>query len=198
MENNVNNIQEAQTYMDNAQTKKIQKKKAAIARIGGGPGGEFWVVTDPHGSFAYRLYLPPPPFSKLVTVKVSQELYIIRRQNVGYKGMQLELQIYGEEGNNHEIGKLVNWQQLVLVRAPVDMGPPQIRDLLLQQVRNMQYQQFTPREVTQAFAIPPEIRAAIGREAPALVAQLDNQAIDGNPIDRNRRQNVARPGRYRN
>ena len=196
LEKNVHYIQQAQAYMNNAQTVKVNQKNNLLEHLGG-QGGDFWVATDPHGDFAYRLYIPPHPFSKLVTVKVSQELYVIKRQNVGDKGMQLELQIYGVAANEQRIVKIVNWQQLVLVRAPVDPGPPQIRAQLQQKIKDIQWRGATPREVTQAFAIPPEIRAAIGRDAPALVAQLENQAIDRNPIPRNRRVGVRIPARFR-
>ena len=195
LENDVKYIQYAQVFMKRAQNRVIRKRSSALARIGN-PHATFWIATEPHGSFAYRLYIPPPSFSKLVTIKVSKEVYVIKNRNVGEKGMQVELQIYGENNNEERIGKIVNWQQLVLVRTPVDPGPPQVQVQLQQQIKDLAWVGPTPQQITQAFQIPPEIRQAVGQESPNLARQLDTQTIDRNPIHRNRRVGVRAPARY--
>ena len=198
LHNNVNTIRTAQVYMNDFQEEKIEKQNDILANIGNPENpNPFWVATDPHGQYAYRLYIPPPSFSKLVTVKVSQEVYVIQKQNIGEKGKQIELSIYGQPQNERRIGKIANWQQLVLVRAPVDPGPPQIQAQLQQRIQDLQWRGPTPREVTQAFAIHPDILNAIGQGAPDLQLQMEHQALDRNPIDRNRRDNIPRPQRYR-
>ena len=187
-------IHHAQVFMDHHQTRQIQKKTKALSRLGN-PENNFWIVTNPHGSYAYRLYLPPKSFSKLVTVKVTKELYVIKEQNVGEKGMQVELQLYGENNNDNANNKrkIVNWQQLVLVRAPVDSGPPQVQAQLMLEIKRSTLVLPTPHEVSQPFHISPEITAAIGQEAPHLELQLQNQRIDRNPIQRNRRVGARAP-----
>lgn len=177
--------------MKEDQTAQQVKRTTVLDRLTGNqPNNPFWLATNPLGKYAYRLYIKPQPFSKLVTIKVSQELYVIKKQNVGEKGNQVELMNYLQFGQLHPnhldgvVGKIANMQELVLVCAPVEYGPRQQQYAIENQIHALEWQEPVPREVNQAFAVPPEIRMALQRDAPELEEQPHDRII------RPRRQGV--------
>lgn len=164
------------TYMEQKQEKQLLRKQQVYTQYG--IEQENVLFYDRHGGFAYRIYQPPPAFSKLVTIRVSEEAYVITR--IHADKYHVDLIGYGNHQNTMEN---VNIKQLVLVKAPIEMGPQTIIANLHQQVNELRVR-HTPREVTQAFQITPEIAHAVGaHQLPAL----ENQRLDNNPIVRDPR-----------
>jgi hypothetical protein len=63
------------------------------------------------------------------------------------------------------------------ILAPINDGPESIRHNLQINIETLRVR-HTPREVSLAFEITPEIRHAVGHGAP----ELENQRLDNNPV----------------
>ena len=168
-------------YMKQAQTDKINKKMEVMQQTG--IDKETTVLsTDRHGPVAYRLYLPPNPFSKLVTIRVSLQAYVIESFHGGQNHPYVDLISYGTEQNRL---RNVHMKQLVLVKAPINDGPENIKRNLQLEIETLRVR-HTPRDVSLAFEISPEIRQAVGAGAP----DLEDQRLDNNPLVRQGRNRV--------
>ena len=160
-------------HMKEHQQKQLDRKFEVMQKTGVDKDDNIW-SKDRNGSIAYRLFLPPNPFTKLVTLRVSLEVYVIETFHGGQNHPYVDLISYG----NGEEKRLrnVHMKQLVLVKAPIEDGPPKIKNNLQIDIKALRVQ-HTPREVSLAFDISPDIRAAVGANAP----ELEDQRLDNNP-----------------
>lgn len=171
-------------FMKEAQNKKVEKKRSVLEQYGVNGEGESQLAKDRHGSTAYRLYLPPPPFSKAVTPRVGVDVYVISKIHGG--GEHNPTVDLIEYGHGEKRLQRIHLKQLVLVKAPIEEGPAIVKRQVLQRVEDMRVR-HTPREVSIAYDISPEIRRAVGA---IRIPELENQRMDQNPIQRNVRQRV--------
>ena len=167
-----NLIPQLNSYMQSKQQLKYEKKQQVFTKYG--IANQNMVFRDKHGMFAYRVFLPPPAFAKAVTIRVTKEAYVISQIR---DSMHVDLIEYG---NGNKTQQNVNVKQLVLVKAPIDMGPEKIVENLISQVEALRVR-HTPREVSLAFDMTPEIVQAVG--APHL-HDLEHQRLDHNPLVR--------------
>jgi hypothetical protein len=176
-------IPHLKAYMDQHQQQQITRKKEVMRDTGIDKSKQV-LATDRHGPVAYRLYLPPPPFVKLVTLRVSLDAYVIETYHGGQNHPYVDLISYG---NGTKRLRNIHMKQLVLVKAPINDGPEIIRHNLQLDIETLRVR-HTPRDVSLAFEITPEIRHAVGNGAP----ELENQALDNNPIVREAQRNGGR------
>ena len=175
-------IPHLQNYMKQGQEKKLDRKFQIMQDTGIDKEENVW-STDIHGPVAYRLYLPPNHFSKQVTLRVSLDAYVIETFHGGQNHPYVDIVSYGHNGGQAPKRlKNIHMKQLVLVKAPINDGPQTIRDNLQRDIEALRVI-HTPRDVSLAFEITPEIRQAVGQAAPAL----EDQRLDNNPVVREQR-----------
>ena len=110
------------------------------------------------GRFGYRLKINPKQFAKEVDLKVSLEAYTITRKSP----TKVDLR---EIGGKKEI-KDVLFSQLVLIKLPIEDGPPQIK-LNFEKIRDKSmFHAVTKRDATQPYTVTPRIMETVG--APPL------------------------------
>eukprot|EP01033_Poteriospumella_lacustris_P012836 gene12836-9176_t len=110
------------------------------------------------GRFGYRLKINPKQFAKEVDLKVSLEAYTITRKSI----TKVDLR---EIGGKKEI-KDVLFSQLVLIKLPIEDGPPQIK-LNFEKIRDKSmFHAVTKRDATQPYTVTPRIMETVG--APPL------------------------------
>jgi len=169
-------------HMQDHQQKQLDRKFEVMEKAGVDKDENVW-SKDRNGPVAYRLFLPPNPFSKLVTLRVSLEAYVVETFHGGQNHPYVDLISYGNghAGEEKRLRK-IHMKQLVLVKAPIVDGPPKIRNNLQIDIKALRVR-HTPREVSLAFDISPDIRAAVGANAP----ELEDQRLDNNPQVRQER-----------
>jgi len=135
-------------------------------------GGKY---SDPR-QYGYRLYLPPQPFQKEVQLRVSIEVYRITSHVNSTKVNLVEID------GDKEV-KNVLWSQLVLIKLPIDNGPPQIKRNFLHLRDNTQFVPVRRDDGMQPFAVTPAILQAITGgvhpQVPAGPPQMDPNQVPG-------------------
>eukprot|EP01041_Mallomonas_annulata_P008047 gene8047-16497_t len=174
-------------HMQQMQHKKIEQKAKVLAEYG--ISEKTWLTRNRHGDRAYRLFLPPHPFIKQVDFRVGKELFVIKNAHGTDNNLLVDLIEYG---NGTKTMNNIHLQQLVLVCAPVDDGPPIIRQNLMRQLKDLEWsiKKKTPKQTSMPYEITPEIVAAIGPRAPRLnrlrlVAGNNNAAPAANNLQGN-------------
>jgi hypothetical protein len=136
-------------HMKAQRQKQVQKKYQSQNK-------DFPIVTTRTQGYGYRLNIPATGFPKEVDFRMSLELYYLNNydtQNV----------ILSDWETNEP--KRSVWQQLVLVKAPVNPGPAQIVRFIKKEEEIWGFKKPAPKEVITPYHITPEIAAAVDPEA---------------------------------
>ena len=173
-------------HVENQRNKKIILKQQNQALLGGSQ-----ITRDRHGQMGYRIYKPPGQFAKEVDIKVSLKLYVVDRLDPG-KPQFVDLIEYG---NGTDTLKNVLWNTLVLVKAPVDNGPPSILHHFTTTIKAWGFQKPTPQEISQPFYVTKNIVEAILGEPDQQVQKRHIEFLQ-EPLGYKRRRNEPRAARY--
>ena len=91
--------------------------------------------------------------------------------------------------------KNVLWNTLVLVKMPVENGPPSILHNFTNTIEDWGFHKPTPQDVTRPFAVTKSIMEAIEGETDAHKKARYTSLIS-EPLGHKRRKNVERGARY--
>ena len=165
-------IEDDAVLLRNLQEHMTQKRNAKLTlqRVQRQQVGSRFLITNPNGSYIYRLYLSPGAFVKEVDFRVSLDTYYISRFHAGN-----ESNVDLINTRTHETLANQKMSNLVLMKYPVEMGPAQIYRNL-----NHEYEinRFQPADRAQAMR-PYEVSQAIIRAVGGGIAQLPNGGHDG-------------------
>lgn len=173
-------------YVNNERNKKIMLKQQKRTLLGGSQ-----ISMDRNGPIGYRLYIPPGQFAKEVDIKVSLKVYVVARMSTANPQF-VDLIEYGSGTDTKEH---VLWNSLVLVKMPVNNGPPSILRNLTTTVKEWGFQKPTPHEISQPFYVSRSVMEAIGGE-PDPEKRKRKIGFITEPLGFVRRRNAARGARY--
>jgi len=173
-------------YLETKRKKAIMQKQKNQTLVGGNQ-----ITTDRHGSIGYRIYKPPGQFAKQVDIRVSLKVYVVDKMNIA-RPQFVDLIEYG---NGTDTLKNVLWNTLVLVKMPVENGPPSILHNFSNTIKAWGFQKPTPQEITQPFHVTKSIMEAIEGE-PDDNKRKRHMDLLQEPLGQKRRQNATRSARY--
>ena len=180
-------LQNTVAHVENQRNEKIMLRQKNLTLLGGSQ-----VTMDRHGTMAYRIYKPPGQFAKEVDIKVSLKVYVVDRVDPG-KPQFVDLIEYG---NGTDTLKNVLWNTLVLVKTPIDNGPPAILRHFTTVTAIWGFQRPTPKEISQPFYISKDIIQAIAG-APDANTRKRQLGYMNEPLAHKRRRNANRVVRFR-
>ena len=144
-----------------------------------------------HGPIGYRIYLPAKQFAKQVDIRVSLKVYVVDKMNTS-KPQYVDLVEYGMGTGTL---KNVLWNTLVLVKMPVENGPPSILHNFTNTIEEWGFHRPTPQEITRPFAVTRSIIEAIEGEEDQH-KRLRHKELIAEPLGHKRRKNAERGARY--
>ena len=179
-------LSETVAHVKNQRNQKIILKQKNQYMLGGSQ-----ITKDRHGTMGYRIYKPPGQFAKEVDIKVSLKIYVVDKLDPG-KPQFVDLIEYGE---GTDTLKNVLWNTLVLVKAPVDNGPPSILHHFTTVTKEWGFRKPTPQEISQPFYVTRSIMEAIGGEHDEQTRKRQIAYLK-EPLGYKRRRNESRTARY--
>ena len=179
-------LKESFLFMDFHRRKLINEKLKYQRLLGGNQ-----ITYDRHGSIGYRIYKPPGQFAKQVDIRVSLKVYVVDKLHIA----QPPFVNLVEYGTGTDTLKNIRWNALVLVKMPVENGPPSIIHNFTTTIKQWGFQKPTPAEITQPFAVTKSIMEAIEGETDEK-KRKQHLAILEEPLDQKRRKNNPRSARY--
>jgi hypothetical protein len=117
-------------HMAEAKQQKLEKKQAAEQ--------QYPVIMDTRQGYAYRLKEERGAFPKEVDFRMSLQLYFI----TGYTTFVVDL----ESWDGTQRLKNISWKKLILVRLPLQVGPPIILQNLMKLTYDSKYTIPQPRQ----------------------------------------------------
>jgi hypothetical protein len=170
------------THVNNQRNNKIIEKQQKQALL-----GKSLITRDRHGPIGYRIYEPPKAFAKEVDIRVSLKVYVVDRMDPA-RPQYVDLIEYGEGTDTKQN---VLWNSLVLVKTPVDNGPPSILHHFTTTVEQWGFQKPPPQEISQPFYITKNIVEAIAGEPDEHVRKRQMDLLK-EPLTITRRSNKRR------
>ena len=180
-------LKETIAYVENRRNDKIMLKQKNMSLL-----GENQITRDRNGSMGYRIYKPPGQFAKEVDIKVSLKVYVVDKLNPTHPQF-VDLIEYG---NGTETLKNVLWNTLVLVKTPVENGPPSILQHFTTTIADWGFMKPPPEEISRPFRVTRNIIEAIAGEPDEQKRRRHAELIT-EPLGRKRRRNEDRGARFR-
>ena len=180
-------LKESFMYMESNRRKLINLKLKNQSLLGGSQ-----ITKDQHGPIGYRIYKPPGKFAKQVDIRVSLKVYVVDSRSTP-KPPYVDLIEYGTSGQTL---KHVLWNTLVLVKMPVENGPPSIYQNFSTTIKKWGFQQPTPQEITQPFYVSKDVMDAVEHE-PDEKTRKRHYELMAEPLGHQQRKNEPRAARFR-
>ena len=178
-------LRESFMFMESHRRKLINLKQKNQRLLGGNQ-----ITYDRHGPIGYRLYKPPGQFAKQVDIRVSIKVYVVDKSHEAQPPFVNLI----EYGTGTDTLKNARWNTLVMVKMPVENGPPSILHNFITTIKEWGFQKPTPQEITQSFAVTKSIMEAIEGE-PDEHKRKQHMALMEEPLELKRRKS-SREGRY--
>jgi hypothetical protein len=179
------NLRKTEKYVEGQRDKKILQKQHNQTLV-----GNTTISMDRHGQIGYRLYKPAKQFAKQVDIRVSLKVYVVSKLH-STNPQYVDLIEYG---TGTDTLKNVLWNTLVLVKMPVENGPPSILHNFSTTIKEWGFQKPTPQEITRPFAVTKSIMEAIEGE-PDEQKRKQHMALLAEPLGHKRRKS-NREGRF--